>query len=160
MTWSPALRVSAGVMLAACGGPELEVPAQDVSAIGTVEGEANSPIHDRARAFAAANPKRDGGSWNQWCGSLMVRFGQLPDSAVRPTARGRGPERRWRHGVHGHVQPRLVVGRCDWRQQRVWLLGEDGRAVHGSTGPIDGLPGPNTYKAEHPLCAYAVNRAF
>ncbi|WP_233592046.1 MULTISPECIES: hypothetical protein [unclassified Corallococcus] len=86
MTWFPALRVSAGLMLAACGGPEVETPGPGVSAIGTMEGEANSPIYDRARAYAAANPKRDGGSWNQWCGSLMVRFGQLPDSAVRPTA--------------------------------------------------------------------------
>ncbi|RYZ43463.1 MAG: hypothetical protein EOO71_03635 [Myxococcaceae bacterium] len=86
MTWSPALLVSATLLLAACGGSPVEESTPEVSGIGTVEGEANSPIYDRARAYAAANPKRDGGSWNQWCGSLMVRFGQLPDSAVRPTA--------------------------------------------------------------------------
>lgn len=27
-----------------------------------------------AKAFAKANPTRDGGSWSQWCGSLMFRF--------------------------------------------------------------------------------------
>ncbi|RKG81722.1 hypothetical protein D7V88_26090 [Corallococcus terminator] len=86
MTWSPALLVTASLMLAACGGAPVEESIPEVSGIGTVEGEANSPIYDRARAYAAANPKRDGGTWNQWCGSLMVRFGQLPDSAVRPTA--------------------------------------------------------------------------
>jgi hypothetical protein len=30
----------------------------------------------------------------------------------------------------------------------------------GYTGPIDGVPGPNTYTAEHKICGYAVNRAF
>ncbi|OJH39290.1 hypothetical protein BON30_17375 [Cystobacter ferrugineus] len=34
------------------------------------------------------------------------------------------------------------------------------RRDFGYTGPIDGIPGPNTYKAEHKIAAYAVNRAF
>ncbi|WP_158616567.1 hypothetical protein [Corallococcus sp. CA054B] len=29
-----------------------------------------------------------------------------------------------------------------------------------TTTEFDGIPGANTYKAEHRICAYAVNRAF
>jgi hypothetical protein len=46
----------------------------------------NSPIYDRARAYAAAHPTRDGGTWDQWCASLMWRFGPLPESSARPSA--------------------------------------------------------------------------
>ncbi|NOJ92563.1 hypothetical protein HMI51_06420 [Corallococcus coralloides] len=35
-----------------------------------------------------------------------------------------------------------------------------GQRDYGYTGLIDGVTGPNTYKAEHKICAYAVNRAF
>ncbi|WP_233583302.1 hypothetical protein [Corallococcus sp. CA053C] len=86
MMGSPALLVTAGLMLSACGGSAVAESTQDVSEIGTVEAEANSPIYDRARAYAAAHPTRDGGTWNQWCGSLMFRFGELPASSARPTA--------------------------------------------------------------------------
>ena len=86
MTGSPALLVTAGLLLSACGGSAGAESAQDVSAIGVMEAEVNSPIYDRARAYAAAHPTRDGGTWNQWCGSLMFRFGELPASSARPTA--------------------------------------------------------------------------
>ncbi|KFE68940.1 hypothetical protein [Hyalangium minutum] len=60
--------------------------AADAAELSTVTAELNSPIYDRARAYAAANPKRDGASWDQWCGSLMWRFGQLPASSARDSA--------------------------------------------------------------------------
>lgn len=90
--WNAALTV-VGLALAACG-PELQDlqepadPARlDAESGGWSASAASaSPLYDRARAFAAANPKRDGGSWDQWCGSLMFRFGKLPASAARPSA--------------------------------------------------------------------------
>ncbi|ADO71394.1 hypothetical protein [Stigmatella aurantiaca] len=82
--WTAAL-LSAGLALASCGG-DFENAAPGESETSTLTAEANSPIYDRARAYAAANPKRDGGSWAGWCGSLMFRFGQLPDSSARDTA--------------------------------------------------------------------------
>jgi len=85
MTWNTAF-LSAGLMLASCGGTTEDVVAVDASETGTLSAEANSAIYDRARAYAAANPKRDGGSWDQWCGSLMWRFGQLPESSARDSA--------------------------------------------------------------------------
>ena len=83
-TWNTLL-LSASLVLTACGRGS-EDTALDVSETGTIIAALNSPIYDRARAYAAANPKRDGGSWDQFCGALMVRFGQLPASAVRPSA--------------------------------------------------------------------------
>ncbi|WP_434391370.1 hypothetical protein [Melittangium boletus] len=85
MTWNTAL-LSTSLLLASCGGGPEEAPVVDAAETGSLAAEANSAIYDRARAYAAANPKRDGGSWDQWCGSLMWRFGQLPDSAARPSA--------------------------------------------------------------------------
>ena len=84
MKWSTAL-LSASLVLAACGGA-VESVAPGESDTGTLSAEANSAIYDRARAYAAANPKRDGGTWDQWCASLMWRFGKLPDSSARPSA--------------------------------------------------------------------------
>ncbi|MET0404058.1 MAG: hypothetical protein ABW123_16720 [Cystobacter sp.] len=84
MTWTATL-VSAGLVLASCGGGVEEGGAEG-PALVSVASEVNSPIYDRARAYAAANPKRDGGSWDQWCGSLMWRFGQLPEASARPSA--------------------------------------------------------------------------
>lgn len=40
----------------------------------------------QAIQYAKTHPKRDGGSWAGWCASLMVRAGDLPDWAVRPSA--------------------------------------------------------------------------
>ena len=300
MRWNTAL-LSAGLVLASCGGP-LEEVASGAPETSTLASELNSPIYDRARAFAAAYPKRDGGTWDQWCGSLMVRFGQLPDSAVRPSAieayrasaiLSRDPAQAptgafhwWNIGAYGHVGADLngggatvfmatrklaqswgdalgvnsvsgytsvtgaqylgwsmdyaggriagggtppgggdggglpqttteqdgipgviyykriqTVGQRDFgytgpidgvtgpqtEKVRVRITArelnnrgtprtsaqEDGlpgeiywRRVQtvgrgfGYTGPIDGLPGPNTYTAEHKIAAYAVNRAF
>src|SRR3712207_6311565 len=90
----PAWLVGMTLMLSACG-PDAELELNSGASVddalsedeaASIESELNSPIYDRARAFAARYPKRDGGTWDQWCGSLMVRFGQLPASAVRPSA--------------------------------------------------------------------------
>jgi hypothetical protein len=44
--------------------------------------------------------------------------------------------------------------------RRIWAVLLDAPDTSGDTGPIDGVTGPNTYKAEHQICACAVNRAF
>jgi hypothetical protein len=291
--------------LAACG-EGLDQPADpDTTSISQGPAQAltflaNSAIYDRARAYAAAHPKRDGGTWNQWCGSLVWRFGALPESAVRPSAIAAyrdstivstdparaliGAFHFWDIGTYGHVGvdlngggaavfmaslnlseswgdaiginsvsgygartgarylgwsmdyaggriaggggapvgggtvPRTTteqngipgpiyytriqtVGRRDFGYTgpingvtgpntelvRVKITARElnsrgtprttaqengipgpiywtrvqtvGRSF-GYTGPIDGIPGPNTYLAEHRICAYAVNRAF
>eukprot|EP01034_Spumella_vulgaris_P021436 gene21436-27467_t len=48
----------------------------------------SSSTRDYAGAlnYAKTTPKRDGGSWNGWCGALMVRAGNLPSGSVCPTA--------------------------------------------------------------------------
>lgn len=301
MTWNAALLLSAGLALAACSG-NLEDAAFDESETSTLSSELNSPIYDRARAYAAAHPTRDGGSWNQWCGSLMWRFGQLPESSARPSAIEAywastivstnpataltGAFHWWDIGAYGHVGADLngggrtvfmatynlaeswgnaigvnsvsgyssmtgarylgwsmdyaggriagggappvdgsggtlpkttteqdgipgpiyymriqTVGQRDFgytgpidgvtgpqtEKVRVRITARElnsrggprtsaqedgipgtiywtrvqtvGRSF-GYTGPIDGIPGPNTYKAEHKIAAYAVNRAF
>ena len=84
LIWS-SLLLTTGLALASCGGSD-EDPQLASPEIGAIGAELNSPIYDRARAYAAANPKRDGASWDQWCGSLMMRFGQLPASSARPSA--------------------------------------------------------------------------
>jgi hypothetical protein len=84
MTWNLAL-LAASLGLIACGD-DRALWAADESAISTLTAALNSPIYDRARAYAAANPKRDGASWDQWCGSLMWRFGKLPASSARSSA--------------------------------------------------------------------------
>ena len=305
MMWATAL-LSAGLVLASCGGDfEGVTPgqAETEAETGTVTAEANSPIYDRARAYAAAHPTRDGGSWAGWCGSLMWRFGQLPESSARPSAIEAyraskivstnpataltGAFHWWDIGADGHVGADLngggtavfmasnhlsqswgtaiginsisgytsrsgarylgwsmdyaggriagggappggggggtslpktdtefdgipgpiyykriqTVGQRDYgytgpidgvtgsntEKIRVRITARElnkrggprtsaeddgipgsiywtrvqtvGRSF-GYTGPIDGIPGPNTYKAEHRICGYAVNRAF
>ncbi len=77
------------LLLIGCGAPLEDEDLSSLSADDSwdaVEQELNSPIYDRARAYAAAHPKRDGASWDQWCGSLMWRFGQLPAASARPSA--------------------------------------------------------------------------
>ncbi|WP_224249555.1 hypothetical protein [Hyalangium gracile] len=54
----------------------------------------------------------------------------------------------WDIGAYGHVGADL--------NKRIQTVGRS----FGYTGPIDGVPGPNTYTAEHKICGYAVNRAF
>ncbi|MCP3143212.1 hypothetical protein [Pyxidicoccus xibeiensis] len=300
MTWNTAL-LSAGLLLASCGGTveDATLGGSETDAVATASAELNSPIYDRARAFAAANPKRDGGTWDQWCGSLMFRFGQLPASSARDSAilayhasdilslnaasAPTGAFHWWDIGAYGHVGADLngggstvfmatrnlaeswgdaiginsvsgysartgarylgwsmdyaggriagggtppppgglpktsteydgipgniyyqriqTVGRRDFgytgpidgvtgpntENIRVRITARElnsrggprtsaqedgvpgkiywtrvqtvGRSF-GYTGPIDGIPGPNTYKAEHRICGYAVNRAF
>lgn len=299
MTWSIAL-LSAAIMLGACGGAVEDTETLTPGALEAETSELNSPIYDRARAFAAANPKRDGGTWDQWCGSLMWRFGQLPESSARPSAieafrasrilsmdptqAPTGAFHWWDIGAYGHVGADLnggggtvfmatrklaqswgdaigvnsvhgysaatgarylgwsldyaggriagggtppptgsglphttteydgvpgpiyykriqTVARRDYgytgpidgvtgantEKARVRITARElnrrggprtsaqedgipgtvywtrvqtvGRSF-GYTGPIDGIPGPNTYKAEHKICGYAVNRAF
>ncbi len=302
MMWNTAL-LTAGLLLASCGGTveEPTAAAVDASELATASSELNTPIYDRARAYAAAHPTRDGGTWDQWCGSLMWRFGQLPESSARPSAieayrasrivsldasQARvGAFHWWDIGAYGHVGADLngggatvfmatrklaqswgdaiginsvsgyssasgarylgwsmdyaggtiagggapppsggglpwttteqdgipgviyykriqTVGQRDFgytgpidgvtgpntEKVRVRITARElnrrggprtsaqedgipgsiywtrvqtvGRASFGYTGPIDGIPGPNTYKAEHKICAYAVNRAF
>ena len=77
--------LAVNLALASCGG-NLAEQELDESPIGTLAAALDSPIYDRARAYAAAHPKRDGASWDQWCGSLVWRFGNLPASAARPSA--------------------------------------------------------------------------
>ena len=83
-------------------------------------------IYDRARDYAADYPLRDGASWSGWCGSLMWRFGEMPESSARPSAIGAyaestilGMDARtapigafhwWDIGVHGHVAVDLLGG--------------------------------------------------
>ncbi|XXF75368.1 hypothetical protein P2318_20105 [Myxococcaceae bacterium GXIMD 01537] len=301
MMWNSAL-LSAGLVIASCGGT-VDDAAPDAAETVSSSEALNSPIYDRARAYAAANPTRDGGTWDQWCGSLMWRFGQLPESSAResailayrassivstnPATALTGAFHWWDIGAYGHVgadlngggrtvfmatrnlseswgnaigvnsvsgyssmtgarylgwsmdyaggriagggQPPVdggsgstipkttteydgipgpiyyqriqTVGRRDFgytgpidgitgpntEKVRVKITARElnsrggprtsaqedgipgsiywtrvqtvGRSF-GYTGPIDGIPGPNTYKAEHKICAYAVNRAF
>ncbi|NMO16634.1 hypothetical protein HPC49_20475 [Pyxidicoccus fallax] len=300
LTWNTVL-LSASLMLTACGGPLADdtVHTDAAETLATSSDALNSPIYDRARAFAAANPTRDGGTWDQWCGSLMWRFGQMPESSARPSAIEAyydstivstdpskaltGAFHWWAIGAYGHVGADLngggtavfmatrklsqswgdaiginsvsgytsmsgarylgwsmdyagariagggappggggipqtstefdgipgpiyymriqTVGQRDFgytgpidgitgpntEKVRVRITARElnrrggpytsaqedgipgsiywtrvqtvGRSF-GYTGPIDGIPGPNTYKAEHMICAYAVNRAF
>ncbi len=83
-------------------------------------------IYDRARDYAAQYPQRDGATWSGWCGSLMWRFGEMPESSARPSAIGAyaestilGMDARlapigafhwWDIGVHGHVAVDLLGG--------------------------------------------------
>ncbi|NVJ23869.1 MULTISPECIES: hypothetical protein [Myxococcus] len=288
------------VGLSACGG-EGEVVADVPEALDTSTAELNTSIYNRARAYASAHPTRDGGTWDQWCASLMWRFGGFPESSARPSAieayhastrqpysaaqAPAGAFHWWDIGSFGHVGldlngggttvfmatrklsqswgnaiginsvsgyssasgarylgwsldyagsvisdhgplpggggggiPRTsteddgvpgpiyykriqTVGQRDFGYtgpidgvtgpvtekirvritarelnrrggprtsaqddgipgaiywQRVQTVGRE----FGYTGPIDGIPGPNTYKAEHRICGYAVNRAF
>lgn len=302
MMWNTAL-LSAGLVLASCGGTAGDVAADVPEAsLSTSAAELNSPIYDRARTYAANHPTRDGGTWDQWCGSLMWRFGQLPESSARPSAIAAyhastivsldasqariGAFHWWDIGAYGHVGADLngggrqvfmatrnlaevwgdaiginsvsgysnrtgarylgwsmdyaggriaggggppvegpgglppttteqdgipgpiyymriqTVGQRDFgytgpidgvtgpvtEKVRVRITARElnrrgsprtsaqedgipgsiywtrvqtvGRASFGYTGPIDGIPGPATYKAEHKICAYAVNRAF
>ena len=122
--WNVAL-LAVNLTLAACGN-DVAAPALDETSIDTLSAALNSAIYDRARAFAAANPKRDGGSWDQWCGSLMFRFGKLPASAARPSAIEAyrdstivstnastakiGAFHFWSIGVYGHVGADLNGG--------------------------------------------------
>lgn len=41
-----------------------------------------------ARFFAWNNPKRDGGTWDQWCASLMYRYNRASTSYINATAAG------------------------------------------------------------------------
>lgn len=82
--------------------------------------------YDRAREYASQYPERDGASWSGWCGSLMWRFGEMPESSARPSAIGAyaestilGMDSRqapigafhwWDIGVHGHVAVDLLGG--------------------------------------------------
>ena len=302
----PAL-LALGLALTACGDASPDLAAVDPATTradetAQITAELNSPIYDRARAYAAANPKRDGASWDQWCGALMMRFGQLPAASARPSAIQAyrastivstdaskaliGAFHFWDIGVYGHVGADLngagkqvfmatrnlaevwgdalginsvsgyssrtgarylgwsmdyaggriagggggpvtgggtsiprtateddgipgsiyymriqTVGQRDFgyagpidgvtgpntEKIRVritarelnrrggprtsaqddgipgsvyWTRVQTVGREFGYTGPIDGVPGANTYKAEHKICAYAVNRAF
>ena len=83
-------------------------------------------VYDRAQAYAAAHPLRDGASWAGWCASLMWRFGALPESSARPSAIDAyhassivstdpstariGAFHWWDIGVDGHVGTDLLGG--------------------------------------------------
>lgn len=84
MTRNQAL-VSVSLALLGCGGVPDET-ARNMHTVGKLQVALSSPIYARARAYATAHPTRDGASWNQWCGSLMWRFGELPEASARPTA--------------------------------------------------------------------------
>lgn len=45
-------------------------------------------LEQAARDYAAAHPKRDGGSWSGWCASLMYRFNDATQSYGNATAAG------------------------------------------------------------------------
>ncbi|MCP3167895.1 hypothetical protein [Myxococcus qinghaiensis] len=72
------------VGLSACGEGEAVTDAPEV--LDTSTAELNTAIYNRARAYASAHPTRDGGTWDQWCASLMWRFGGFPESSARPSA--------------------------------------------------------------------------
>ncbi|NVI97662.1 hypothetical protein HV824_05965 [Myxococcus sp. AM009] len=57
MTWDAAL-LSVAILLGAWGGAVEDTEALTPDALETETSELNSPVYDRARAFAAANPKR------------------------------------------------------------------------------------------------------
>lgn len=88
------LLLSAVLFLASCGyddngdgfGSEISSDQADPDELASTADALNSTIYDRARAYAASHPLRDGASWNQWCASLVWRFGQCPASSVRPSA--------------------------------------------------------------------------
>jgi hypothetical protein len=187
---------------------------------------------------------RDGGSWDQWCGSLMWRFGELPESSSRPSAIEAyrassiistdaskaltGAFHWWDIGAYSHVGADLNGGggtvfmatrnlAASWggaiginsvsgysnktgARYLGWSMDYAGGRIAGGgappgggtggalplttteqdgipgpiyykriqtvgrsfryTGPIDGIPRPNTYNAEHRIAGYAVNRAF
>lgn len=50
------------------------------------DSQGSTNTYAQALQYARTHPKRDGGSWNQWCASLMVRAGNLPDRSVRESA--------------------------------------------------------------------------
>lgn len=83
-------------------------------------------IYDRARAYAAQYPERDGATWSGWCASLMWRFGDMPEASARPSAilayaesniLGMDPRNApigafhwWDIGQYGHVAVDLLGG--------------------------------------------------
>jgi hypothetical protein len=81
-------------------------------------------VYDRAVAYAAAHPLRDGASWSGWCGSLMMRFGGFGASAPTAiaayhgstiqstdmTAAPIGAFHYWELGTAGHVGVDLLGG--------------------------------------------------
>lgn len=94
---TPSLLLSALTLIpfASCGNDDPEADGfgqpvlndtADAVDLASNEEALNSSIYDRARGYASAHPRRDGASWNQWCGSLVWRFGQCPASSARPSA--------------------------------------------------------------------------
>ena len=74
-------------------------------------------LYERARDYAAVNPLRDGGTWHLWCGSLMWRFGMLPESAARPSAIEAWADSR----VESQEPAAAPQGAFHW-----WDIGQDG----------------------------------
>lgn len=87
-------------------------------------GVCDRAVYDRARAYAAAHPLRDGASWSGWCAALMVRFGgfsRAAPSAISayhastivghdPAAAPVGAFHFWDIGAYGHVGVDLLGG--------------------------------------------------
>ena len=74
-------------------------------------------LYERARDYAAVNPLRDGGTWYLWCGSLMWRFGMLPEAAARPSAIAAWADSR----VESQDPAAAPQGAFHW-----WDIGQDG----------------------------------
>lgn len=61
--------------------PDAYVPPRTCTGTAT---SCSRAVYERAVAYAAATPLRDGASWSGWCAALMMRFGGFRTSA--PTA--------------------------------------------------------------------------
>ena len=95
--------------------------AMDTGEVDTAEPvECDWTIYDRARDYADQFPLRDGATWAGWCGSLMWRFGEMPESSARPTAIGSYAE----STILG-TDPRLAsIGAFHW-----WDIGAPGHVA-------------------------------
>ena len=108
-------------------------------------------IYDRARDYAADYPLRDGASWSGWCGSLMWRFGNMPESSARASAiiaygdstiLGMDPRLApigafhwWDIGVHGHVAVDVLGGGTTVFMASNYVLEDWGDAIGVTSVP-------------------------
>ena len=78
----------------------------------------------QAITYAKTHPTRDGGSWNGWCGALMVRAGNIPDRSVCPSA----IQCYRRSTIVSHNINAAPSGAFHW-----WNIGADGHVAMATT---------------------------